>query len=150
MTINGLPLHPLVVHAAVVLGPLSALGALVYALVPRWRDRLRWPTLVVVLVAAVAIWVAYLTGDSFKESKDFFSTGALGRKVEKHEELAGTLRLVTTGFAVLTVVAVWLHERRGAVRLALAGLVSVAAVATLVYTVLTGDAGAQAVWGQSS
>lgn len=148
MEINGLPLHPLVVHAAVVLGPLSALSALGYALVPSWRDRLRWPTLAAVLIAVAAIWVAYLTGGSFKESKDFFSTGAVGRKVERHQELAGVLRLVATAFAVLTVAAVWLHARRGAARLALAGLVSAAAVATLVYTVLTGEAGAQAVWGQ--
>ena len=31
MEINGLPLHPLVVHAAVVFGPLAALAALAYA-----------------------------------------------------------------------------------------------------------------------
>ncbi len=148
MEINGLPLHPLVVHAAVVLGPLSALAALAYALVPRWRDRLRWPTLAAVLLATAAIWVAFLTGESFKESKDFFSSGALGAKVERHEQLAGVLRLVASAFAVVAVVAVWLHDRRGAARIALAGLLSVAAVATLVYTVLTGEAGAQAVWGQ--
>jgi hypothetical protein len=149
MEINGLPLHPLVVHAAVVFGPLSALAALAYALVPAWRDRLRWPALVAVLLATGTIWVAYLTGVSFRDSRDFFSTGAIGAKIEHHKALAGVLRLVTSGFAVLTVLAVLLHERRGAVRVALAGLVSVAAIATLVYTVLTGDAGAQAVWGQS-
>ena len=148
MEINGLPLHPLVVHAAVVFGPLSALAALAYALVPAWRDRMRWPTLVAVLLATAAIWAAHVTGESFKESKDFFSSGALGAKIDHHEKLAGVLRLVTSVFAVLTVLAVWLHDRRGAVRLALAGLVSVAAVATLVYTVLTGESGAQAVWGQ--
>ena len=149
MEINGLPLHPLVVHAAVVLGPVSALAALAYALVPAWRDRLRWPTLVAVLLATATIWVAYLTGVSFRDSRDFFSTGAVGAKIEHHKALAGVLRLVTSGFAVLTVLATWLHERRGGVRVALAGLVSVAAIATLVYTVLTGDAGAQAVWGQN-
>jgi hypothetical protein len=149
MEINGLPLHVLVVHAAVVFGPLSALAALAYALVPAWRDRLRWPTLVAVLLATGAIWAAYLTGVSFKNSKDFFSTGPLAVKVAHHQQLAGVLRWVTSGFALLTLLAVSLHDRRGAVRLALAGLVAVAAVATLVYTVLTGDAGAQAVWGQS-
>lgn len=147
MEVNGLPLHPLVVHAAVVFGPLSALAALAYALVPTWRDRLRWPTLVAVLLATTTIWVAYLTGLSFRDSRDFFSTGALGAKIEHHKALAGALRLVTSGFALLTVLAVLLHDRRGLVRLALCGLVSVAAIATLVYTVLTGEAGAQAVWG---
>ena len=51
MEINGLPLHPLVVHAAVIFGPLAALAALVYAVVPRWRDRLRWPMVALALVA---------------------------------------------------------------------------------------------------
>jgi hypothetical protein len=149
MEINGLPLHPLVVHAAVVLGPVSALAALAYVLVPGWRDRLRWPTLVVVLLATGAIWVAYLTGVSFRDSRAFFSTGPVGAKIEHHKALAGVLRLVTSGFAVVTLLAVWWHDRRGSLRVALAALVSVAAIATLVYTALTGDAGAQAVWGQN-
>ena len=35
MEINGLPLHPLAVHAAVVFGPLAALLALAYAVLLR-------------------------------------------------------------------------------------------------------------------
>jgi hypothetical protein len=41
MELGGLPLHPLVIHAAVVFGPLAALCALGYALLDRWRERLR-------------------------------------------------------------------------------------------------------------
>ena len=148
MEFNGLPLHVLAVHAAVVLGPLSALIGLAYALVPRYRDRLRWVTLVAVLVAGVAIWVAYLSGESFLDSGRFSGLqGEAREKIEKHEEYADTLRLLATGFAVVTVVAAWLHRRPGAVRYALSALVAVGAVLTLVWTVLTGDAGAQAVWG---
>jgi peptidoglycan/LPS O-acetylase OafA/YrhL len=146
MEINGLPLHPLVVHAAVVFGPLAALAALAYAVVPRWRDRLRWPLLVLVLVATASIWAAFLTGESFRDSRPFFSQGALGAKIRHHEQLARTLRLVTTLFAVVTVVAVSLHERRGPARLALTVLLCATALATLVWSALTGDAGAQAVW----
>ena len=147
MEINGLPLHPLVVHAAVVLGPLGALAALAYALVPRWRDRLRWPVLVVVLAGAGAIWAAYLTGVNFRASRPYFNQGPLADKIARHAQLASTLRLVTSAFAVVSVAAVWLHERRGATRAVLSVLVTVAAVATLVWTALTGDAGARAVWG---
>ena len=46
MEINGLPLHALIIHAAVIFGPLSALAGVLYAVVPRWRDRLRWPMVV--------------------------------------------------------------------------------------------------------
>jgi len=35
---NGLPLHVLVVHAAVVFGPLAALSALAYVGLPKYRD----------------------------------------------------------------------------------------------------------------
>ena len=40
--ISGLPAHPLIVHAAVVLVPLLALGAIVYAVVPPLRKHFRW------------------------------------------------------------------------------------------------------------
>lgn len=149
MEINGLPLHPLVVHAAVVFGPLGALGAVLYAVVPRWRDQLRWPMLVVVLAAAAAIWVAYYTGVNFRASRDFFSQPPLAAKIDRHAHLAGILRWVTTGLAVVAVLAAWLHARGGAVRVVLGAALVVAAGATLVYCALTGDAGAQSVWGQS-
>jgi cytochrome c biogenesis protein CcdA len=71
MNIAGLPLHVLVVHAAVVFGPLSALAALAYVAVPRYRDLLRWPTLVLVLVATAAIWLAFFSGESFYDSDRF-------------------------------------------------------------------------------
>ena len=147
MEITGLPVHPLVVHAAVVFVPLSALAAILYALVPRWRDQLRWPMLVLVLVATASVWTAYFTGLNFRDSKDFFTEGPLAEKVDKHEDLASILRWVTTALAIVAVVAAWLHARIGAVRVVLSVVLSVAAVATLVYTVLTGDAGSRAVWG---
>ena len=147
MEINGLPLHPLLVHAAVVLGPLAALAALLYVVVPRWRDTLRWPMLVVVLVATAAIWAAYLSGVNFRASKDFFTQGAIGERVQTHADLAAKLRLMTSGFAVVGIAAAWLHDRGGAVRVVLGVLLALAAVGTLVLTVLTGEAGSRAVWG---
>lgn len=143
MEINGLPLHALVVHAAVVLGPLSALAGLGYA-VPRWRDWLRWPLVVSALVAAGAVWVAYLSGEQLTEANTY--GGPLAELVETHEERAEVFRLAIAGFAAAAVAAGLLHQRRGAVRWALAGLVAVLAVVSLVYAVLTGDAGAQVAW----
>jgi len=148
MELNGLPLHVLAVHAAVVLGPLAALVALAYAALPRYRDQLRWVALVAVLVAAGSIWVAYLSGEEFFASDRFANTrGEALEKIEKHQDYAGTLRWLATGFAVVTIAAAWWHHRAGAARWLLSGLVAVGAVLTLVWVVLTGDAGAQAVWG---
>lgn len=144
MEINGLPLHALVVHAAVVLTPLSALAGLGYGLVPRWRDYLRWPLVVSVLVATVAIWVAYLSGEQLEEANQY--GGPLAALVETHEERAGILRWSVSAFAVVSLVAAWWHTRTGPVRLALGGAVAALGVLTAVYTVLVGDAGAQIAW----
>ena len=148
MEINGLPLHVLALHGAVILGPLSALVAIAYAVLPSWRDRLRWFTLVAVLVGVGAIWVTYLSGEDFFESSRFDNVrGEALEKIEKHEEYAETLRLLASGFAIVTILATWLHDRVGGVRVLLSGLVVVGAVTTVIWTILTGDAGAQAVWG---
>jgi len=150
MEINGLPLHVLVVHAAVVFGPLSAAVAIAYATLPSWRDRLRWVTLGVVLIATAAIWTAYLSGEDFFGSDRFAGIEGtpLEAKIHTHEERAETLRLIVSGYAAVTILATWLHARTGAVRILLSVLMVAGAIATLVFTVLTGDAGSQAVWSQ--
>ena len=140
---NGLPLHALVVHAAVVFGPLSALAGLAYA-VPSWRDRARWAMVAGVLIAVSAIWVAYFSGEHLAESNQY--GGPLQELLETHEDRAGILRWAMSAYAVVAVVAAWQHARTGAARWALAGLVVVLAVVALVYTILTGDAGAQIAW----
>ncbi len=145
MEINGLPLHVLVVHAAVVFGPLSAAIAIAYAVLPSWRDRLRWVTLGSVLIATGAIWLAYISGQNFFDTLDF--SGELLDKVEHHQSLGMTLRWVTSGFALVTVLATWQHARTGPMRTTLNALVVVGAIATLVYVFLTGEAGSRAVWG---
>jgi hypothetical protein len=149
MEINGLPLHVLVVHAAVVFGPLAALCAIAYVALPSQRDRLRWVTLALVLIATGAIWTAYLSGEDFLESDRF--TGIAGTPLEElihdHEELAETLRLVVSGFAAVTLLAVWQHRREGLLRYALGALVAAGALGTLVLVFLTGEAGSKAVWG---
>ena len=146
---NGLPLHPLVVHAAVVLGPLAALAALAYVALPRYRDWLRWVALVSVLLATAAIWAAYLTGNNFFSHGNFdqFSKEIQDR-IHTHQSYARTLRWITTGFAAVTVLATWQHTRTGPARIVLNVLVVVGAVLTLVWVALTGDAGARAVWGK--
>ena len=147
-SIAGLPLHPLVVHAAVVFTPLAALAALTYVFVGRYRDLLRWPTIVLAVVAVVSIWASYLTGQNFFHSDHFQSfSGAILDQIKKHESYARTLRWIATGFGIATVAATYLHARTGTTRTVLGGLVVVLAVLTLVWTALTGDAGARAVWG---
>jgi hypothetical protein len=145
MEINGLPLHPLVVHAAVVFGPLAALGALAYVVLPAWRDRLRWPMLGLALLGTGAVVAAYFTGKNLLSSRP--ELGAL-ELVPAHQERGGQLLWVTLGFGVVAVVAGLLHSRTGAVRVLLSVLLGVAALGVLALAVLTGDSGARAVWEQ--
>lgn len=143
MEINGLPLHPLVVHAAVVLGPLAALTALA-SLVPRWRDLLRWPMAVLAVVATGAIVLAYFSGGDFLDSKPELRTSP---QVQDHEELGEQLLWISLAFGAVAVVAGWLRTRTGPVRVVLDVLLAVAAVVLLVWVFRTGEAGARAVWG---
>ena len=144
MEINGLPLHPLLVHAAVVFGPLAALAALVYAVLPSWRERLRLPMAGLAVVAGLAITAAYLSGNNFLDSRPELRQLSA---VQTHEERAGIAIWVTLGFSVIAVATAWLHERPGAVRVVTNVLLGLSAVATLTIVVLTGDAGSRAVWG---
>ena len=61
MELNGVPLHPLVIHAVVVFVPLAALAAVLMAW-PRWRWLARWPALLLTLGATAACYVATVSG----------------------------------------------------------------------------------------
>lgn len=145
-TVFGLPVHPLVVHAPVVLIPLTALGLVAVAVVPRWR-RPYGPLVAAGSVAAFfSALAARLTGEAFEESLDLGSPVA--EKVEIHEQLGQMLPWFVLVQAVLAVALV-LVDRRGAGRavvLTVAVLAVVAAGAATVQVVRTGHAGSEAVW----
>jgi uncharacterized membrane protein len=153
MELNGVPLHPLVVHAVVVLGPLATLTGLVYALVPKWRWLLRWPLVALALLTAVTAFLATASGEDLLESRP-----ELEQLVEEHAEHGELLRNVALGFVPVSVLAAWalggvsaLASGRGAResrwQLPVAGLLVVASIALLVTLFLAGDSGARAVWG---
>jgi hypothetical protein len=153
MEINGVPLHPLVVHATVVMVPLAAL-AVTLMVVPRWRWLARWPALVLALGAALAVQAATLSGEDLLES-----TGLDTDLIQSHQEWAGRLRLAMWVLAAVTVLAFWslphvtrlagARDRPGRVAMLekpLMVLLPVLAVVVLVLVVVTGDAGARSVW----
>jgi len=143
----GLPLHPLVVHAAVVFIPLAALGALLVVLMAKVRDRYAGLTVVFGAVAVVAAFAARLTGPLLAEDLGLAGTALIAR----HEVLGSWMPWVTLVLAVA--LPLHLAARRaarggaGAWVAVSGGLTLLAAVATLVLVALTGEAGASAVWG---
>ena len=156
MEIGGLPLHFLVVHAAVVFAPLAALGAVVFAVAPRWRWLLRWPALVTGLIALASVVLAKLSGTSYLGAH-----AELAPIVEVHQERGNVLMWVTIAFAVVLLAAAFMLGSRSplpsgrgardsvvpAADPVVAALLVIGALAVLVLVILTGDAGARAVWG---
>ena len=147
--INGLPLHPLVVHAAVVFGPLAALSALAYVGLPKYRDSCAGSTLVARSARDCFIWAAYLTGNNFFSNGDF---DTFAQKIAGPDRHARELRRGRCGGSPPD--SPWRPCWRSgctavpvSVRVVLGVLVVVGAVVTLIWVVLTGEAGARAVWG---
>lgn len=134
----GLPLHPLVVHAVVVLLPLGALGLLVLAAWSKGR-RVGLPLVTAVLaVATGSAWVARFSGQALRQHVGV---------PDPHATLGGLLPLVATLTFVLAVVW-WLRHRSGKDALWLRLLAAVVAVVAVVMTALVGHSGAQSAWGE--
>jgi hypothetical protein len=147
-TVNGLPAHILLNHFVVVLGPLTAILAILCALWPAARRRLIW---LVVLLSVGTLILTPLTTNS-----GAWLVGKVGESppVRFHAELGETMIYVVAALTatVILLTAVHVRQVRGrTVRLALhavvGGLVIVAALATLVQTYRVGESGARAAWG---
>jgi hypothetical protein len=63
----GVPAHPFVVHAVVVLVPLSALAFVALMWRERWRERYLLPITLLALGGAIAAFLAKQTGESLQE-----------------------------------------------------------------------------------
>lgn len=143
--VGGLPLHPLVVHAVVVLLPLAALGTLATILVPRWR-RFLPAVAVIATVAALALPVATRSGEALEER-----VGEPG----VHAALGDQLQWLGLALAAVLWVLVLVDRRRrrsgeargrGVAATAVAVLSVVLALAAGVQVYRVGDTGARAVW----
>ena len=144
--INGLPVHPLVVHAAVVLIPLSALGLLLMVFWPRFSRSLGWLVSLGAAVAAVAAFVAKESGEALE--------GRVGEPGFDHAEL-GDLMPIFAVVLLIATVGLWLLDRsapadgpspRRGLRIAAAVVAALVAVGNLVWVYRVGDSGAKSVW----
>jgi len=138
-TFGGLPVHPLAVHGAVVLLPLSALALAILIFVPQWRKSFFPLTLIGLGLSTVFTYIAKESGE------------ALGERVgepQTHEELGTILFPASVGLLALGITFYFLQRKerpkwqlQAAAGLALAGIIS---VSTLTYFV--GHSGAEATW----
>jgi uncharacterized membrane protein len=145
VSFDGIPLHVLVVHLAVVLTPLTCVAALAWATVPQWRPALQSPLVIGVVASLAAVWTAFYSGPDYWLQPQFsHAPSAQIHLFEQHERDAGLLLWSASAFALAILIAVERSEGRtgAALRWVAAG----AALVTLALVVITGHAGAKAVW----
>jgi uncharacterized membrane protein len=171
--INGLPVHPLVVHAVVVLLPLAVLGTIAIALRPAWRLPYGYFVVGAAAVATVLLPVSTSSGEALEER-----VGNPGEHAELGDQLIW-FALPLLILLVALVVMEWRRAREDAAvtgtpvtrtgttratsastgtttasrgtgstaRTVVAGLAILAALATGVQVYRVGDSGARAAWG---
>jgi uncharacterized membrane protein len=148
--IFGIPAHPLFVHATVVFVPLLALFTVLYALVPRGREKIGWAVAALAIITPIAALCTKLAGDNLINR--VFPRGA-PPNVFQHREYGTILCWVTFGLGIAAGLLLWVFKWRkhedhpGWLRVGsqLLGL-AMAAIATY-YVIRTGDSGARSVWG---
>ncbi len=149
-TITGIPAHALLVHAMVVLAPLTALLEMLCALWPAARRRLVWLVLAFAAVTLVLTPLTTTAGDWLfnqqPQPSDILITHA--NRGQWMILFSAALLIVAIALAVLH----WLESRSDKPRKAAAATVAVLAivvgVSSIVGVVRIGDAGAEAVWGR--
>jgi len=146
-SVGGVPIHPLVVHAVVVLIPLTAFGVAVLSVVPKWRPRYGVLVAITGVVAAALAPIAKLSGENLKDT--------LGESdlVNRHADLGTNVLYGAVPLAVMAVVLWWLGRRAEhgqplprAISLLVGAIGVIVAIAATVQIMLIGHTGAEAVW----
>jgi hypothetical protein len=144
----GLPAHPLVVHAAVVLLPLAAIAIIVLAALPRHRHHYALVVLGAALVATVAVGLAQQSGEALEERVD--ESEAVEEHTEKGETVlpwAIAVTVVAAGIAAAGPVRSRYPNVSAKQVTAVLVVASVIAGAGAIYTVAeVGHSGAKATW----
>ncbi len=147
-TVDGLPLHPLVVHAVVVLLPLAALGTLLVVVRPAWCRAFGVPVLLLALVGVAAVPVATSTGEQLQAALP-----GPNPLIAVHQDRGEILLPVAITFLVLLAVAVLAGRRAdrknsepSRATTAVGVLAAVAGLAVTGLVIWIGHAGATAVW----
>lgn len=148
-TIAGIPAHALIVHATVVLAPLTALLEILCALWPAARQRLVW------LVLAFAVVTVVLTPLTTSSGEWLLESGGPPRPILlEHAARAEWMIYFSIAMLIVALALVALHRTEGRLQrprtaavVAVAVLALLVGVSSIVTVVRIGDAGAHAVWG---
>lgn len=144
----GLPAHPLVVHAAVVLLPLAAVATLLCAAIPRLRRPYGPVVLAVAVVATLAVSWAQTSGEELEEQVD--ETELVEEHTEQGERVLPWAIGVTVAAAAVAAIPLATRRRPNLEAKTVTGVLVVLAVVSGVgatWTVVdVGHSGAKATW----
>ncbi|MGE5209939.1 MAG: DUF2231 domain-containing protein [Acidobacteriota bacterium] len=151
-TLFGLPAHPLVVHAAVVLLPIAAIGLILVALLPKARRHYAPVIFGVALVATIAVGLAQQSGESLEGQV---------RETEQLEEHTEQGQTVLPWAIAVTIVSAavaaepFVRDRIGkvspkAVSAVLIGASVIAGIGATWTVIEVGHSGATSVWQDTS
>jgi cytochrome b involved in lipid metabolism len=142
--ITGLPIHPLISHAVVVIVPLAAIGALILTFVTKWRTAYSPLVLIAVLLSPISAFIATQSGEALSERVGL---------PKSHSTLGERLSFVVLAFAI--VFSIWFAIERSAqvrtkvpkiLQQVVEVIVPILAAVSLVLTFLVGHSGAEATW----
>ena len=151
--IGGLPVHVLVIHAAVVFVPLLVIGAIVYAVVPRLRPRIGWIVFLLAIIGPSCTFVAKESGPKLYDRLIKQGVSGKGKQMlDDHMGFGNMTFWFTLTLGIVTLIMIILTLRKSAslprvADLGLAVIVVALAVISGYYVFRTGDSGAHAVWG---
>ncbi len=144
-TFAGLPVHILIVHVAVVLIPLSAIGATLIAARPKALRLFGAATVIGATVGVIASVIATLSGSQLAERVGW---------PEEHANYGEVFPFAAVAFLVL-LIAFWvlargipLNRNRPLWLKVLGAVLIVAAIGISYFTVLTGYSGSKATWSE--
>jgi hypothetical protein len=151
-TMFGMPAHALLLHAIVVLAPLTAALQILCALWPAARRSLVW------LVLAFAVGTLVLTPLTVSAGEWLYDQSPQHSPIlEEHAERAEWMIYFAIGLLLVSILQAYQHwtesrspEPKRVLAVVAAVLAVVIGVASIVGVMRIGDAGAQAVWGTRS
>ena len=142
--IAGLPLHPLLVHAAVVLLPLMAVVTPLVVARPSWRPALRW----VVLADFVTFIGVFATAQAGETLQSRLTQAAGHAVAQDHGRMGHLLAPVALLLFLAALGALFAVRRGGALVPASVVVVGLVGLLGIGMTVAVGHSGAQASWEQ--
>lgn len=160
--IGVVPIHAIVIHAIIVLGPVAALFAAAYAIRPGRWPALRLPTLILAVLAGAFATVSDLTGLTLRDDlmrgvdKSRPDLAAALAQVHAHYADGDNLMVVSVLFTIVVLVALWrwLPAGRadargaGARQRISAAVVVVLGAAMTAQVAITAYSGSAAVWAR--